>query len=147
VPQTKRSEHGKAAIPTRAPRTQPIEKIGKPLVDVVDAESGNLHSEAYKKMVRRSDAANAGTGSAPLSETTSLLDVLALLGGHHVDVARHKRHFLASALGARRLLGFMLGDGLAAFKLLPALIATILVGGHGSNLKRAAACRAFMISN
>src|SRR6476660_9091347 len=56
---------------------------------------------------------------------------LALLGGHHVDVARHKGHLLAPALGALRFYGFMLGDGLSAFKLLPAFLATILVGRHG----------------
>ena len=56
---------------------------------------------------------------------------LALLGGHHVDIARHKGDLLAPALGALRFHGFMLGDGLGAFKLLPAFLATILVGWHG----------------
>jgi hypothetical protein len=41
--------------------------------------------------------------------------VLALLGGHHVDIARHKIHLLTPALGAFRFRGFMLGDGLGAF--------------------------------
>jgi hypothetical protein len=56
---------------------------------------------------------------------------LALLGGHHVDIARYKGHLLAPAAGALQFQRFMLGDGLRAFKLLPALLATILVGRHG----------------
>jgi hypothetical protein len=53
---------------------------------------------------------------------------LALLGGHHVNIARDKGHLLAPALGALRFHGFMLGDCFGAFKLLPAFLATILVG-------------------
>ena len=45
---------------------------------------------------------------------------LAFLGGHHVDIARYKGHFLAPAFGALQFQRFMLGDGLRAFKLLPA---------------------------
>ena len=67
-------------------------------------------------------------------------DDLALLGGHNVDITRHKRHLLAPALGAFWFHGFMLGDGLDAFKLLPAFFATILAGGHGST---PAACKEF----
>jgi hypothetical protein len=55
----------------------------------------------------------------------------ALLGGHHVDIARYKGHLLAPAFGALQFQRFMLGDGLPAFKLLPAFLATILVGRHG----------------
>jgi hypothetical protein len=51
--------------------------------------------------------------------------------GHHVDIARDKGHLLAPALGALRFHGFMLGDCFGAFKLLPALLATILVGRRG----------------
>jgi hypothetical protein len=58
---------------------------------------------------------------------------LALLGGHRVDIARDKRHLLAPAFGALQFQCFMLGDGLSALKLLPAFIATILVGRHGLN--------------
>jgi hypothetical protein len=50
---------------------------------------------------------------------------LALLGGHHVDIARYKGHLLAPAFGALQFQRFMLGDGLRAFKLLPAFLATI----------------------
>ena len=42
---------------------------------------------------------------------------LALLGGHHVDIARYKGHPLAPAAGALQFQRFMLGDGLRAFKL------------------------------
>src|SRR5262249_34734838 len=37
----------------------------------------------------------------------------------------------------------MLSDGLNAFKLLPAFLATILIGGHVSNPTAPAACKAF----
>ena len=53
---------------------------------------------------------------------------LALLGGHHIDIARYKRHLLVPAFGALQFKRFMLGDGLGALKLLPAFLATILVG-------------------
>jgi len=62
--------------------------------------------------------------------------LLALLGGHHVDVPRYKGHLRAAALGTLGLNGFMLGNGLSAFKLLPAVIAAILVGWHGSTPRR-----------
>jgi hypothetical protein len=75
--------------------------------------------------------------SSPVASAAPMTDfpsgLLALLGSHHIDIARYKAHFLAPALGARRFRGFMLGDGLGAFKLLPALLATIVVGWHGSN--------------
>jgi hypothetical protein len=58
------------------------------------------------------------------------LALLALFGGHHVDIARQKRDLLAPALGASRLHGLMLGNGLGALKLLPAFLATILVSRH-----------------
>jgi hypothetical protein len=67
--------------------------------------------------------------TSPRITPTPLLS-LALLGGDHVDITRHKRHLLAPALGARRLNGFMLGDGLSALKLLSAFLATILVSRH-----------------
>ena len=54
----------------------------------------------------------------------------ALLGGHHVDIAWYKGQLLAPAFGALQFQRFMLGDGLPAFKLLPAFLATILVGRH-----------------
>ena len=38
----------------------------------------------------------------------------ALLGGHHVDIARLKGHFLAPAFGALHFQPFVLGDGLRA---------------------------------
>jgi hypothetical protein len=41
-----------------------------------------------------------------------------------------KRTLLAPAFGALEFQRFMLGDGLGAFKLLPALLATRLVGRH-----------------
>jgi hypothetical protein len=56
------------------------------------------------------------------------LALSALLGGDHVDIARHERYLLAPALGARRFQGFVLGDGFGALKLLSAFLATILVG-------------------
>ena len=55
---------------------------------------------------------------------------LALLGSHHVDIARYEGHLRAPAFGAVQFQRFMLGDGLGALKLLPALLATILVGRH-----------------
>ena len=69
-----------------------------------------------------------------------LLASLALLGGHHVDIPRYEGHLLAPAFGALQFQRFMLGDGLGAFKLLPAFLATILVGRHGlkSSTKNAA---------
>jgi hypothetical protein len=54
---------------------------------------------------------------------------LALLGGHHVDIARYKGHLLAPAFGALQFQRFMLGDGLRAFK--SAFLATVLVSRHG----------------
>ena len=47
---------------------------------------------------------------------------LALLGGHHVDIARYKEHLLAPATGALQFHRFMRGDGLRALKLLPAFL-------------------------
>ena len=55
----------------------------------------------------------------------------AFLGGHHVDIARYKGHLLAPAFGALQFQRFVLGNGLGALKLLPALLTTILVGRHG----------------
>jgi hypothetical protein len=60
----------------------------------------------------------------------SRLAWLAFLGGHHVDIARYEGHLLAPAFGAFQFQRFMLGDGFDTFKLLPALLATILVGRH-----------------
>jgi hypothetical protein len=60
----------------------------------------------------------------------------ALLGGHHIDIARDKRHLLAPAFGALQFQCFVLGDGVGALKLLPAFFATILVGRHGLNPAR-----------
>src|SRR5262249_3938014 len=57
--------------------------------------------------------------------------LLALLRGHHVDPAGHKGHLLATAFWVFRFRRFVLGNGLGAFKLLPAFLATILVGWHG----------------
>jgi len=57
--------------------------------------------------------------------------LLALLGGHYVDVVRHKGHLLAPAFGALHFQRFVLGDGFCTIKLLPAFLATILVGRHG----------------
>ena len=56
---------------------------------------------------------------------------LALFGGHHIDSARYIGHLLAPAFGAFRFFSFMLRDGLGTFKLLSALLTTILVGRHG----------------
>jgi hypothetical protein len=75
------------------------------------------------------DALRSGVSALP--KATLLLVSLALLGGHHVDLPRHKGHLLAPAFGARWFRDLMLGDGVSAFKLLPALLATILVGRHG----------------
>jgi hypothetical protein len=61
----------------------------------------------------------------------TFLASLALLGGHHVDIARYKGHLLAPAFWALQFQRFMLGDGLRAFKLLPAFLATVLVSRHG----------------
>ena len=73
-----------------------------------------------------------GQGQAPMLHFGfPLLASLALLGGHHVDIARYKGHLLASTFGALQFQRFMLGDGLRSFKLLPAFLATILVGRHG----------------
>src|SRR6516225_6337071 len=69
--------------------------------------------------------------------------VLALLGSHHVDGARYKRHPLTPTLGAFRFRGLMLSDGLNPFKLLPAFLATILVGRHVSIPTAPAAYKAF----
>ena len=61
-----------------------------------------------------------GQGQAPMLHFGfSLLASSALLGGHHVDIARYKGHLLAPAAGALQFQRFMLGDGLRAFKLLP----------------------------
>jgi hypothetical protein len=49
------------------------------------------------------------------------------------DISVHLA-FPTSRFGAGHFGGFVLGNGLGAFKLLPALLATILVGWHGSIL-------------
>ena len=73
-----------------------------------------------------------GQGQAPMLHFGfPLLAWLALLGGHHVDIAQYKGHLLASTFGALQFQRFMLGDGLRAFKLLPAFLATVLVSRHG----------------
>src|SRR4026208_2184968 len=74
----------------------------------------------------RSQTRPASRGSLPITDS----GVLTLFRGHHVDIARHERHLITPALGARRFHSFMLGDGLGAFKLLAALLATIVVGWH-----------------
>src|SRR6478672_8474609 len=61
---------------------------------------------------------------------------LALLGGHHVDIARYKGHLLAPAFGALQFQRFMLGDGLRAFKRLSAFVAAILVGRHWTQTQK-----------
>ena len=63
----------------------------------------------------------------------------ALLGGHHVDIARDEGHLLAPAFGALQFQRLMLGDGLGAFKLRPAFVATILVSRHGLKLQQRSA--------
>src|SRR5262249_4606835 len=63
--------------------------------------------------------------------------------GHHVDGAGYKRHLLTPTLGAFRFLGLMLSEGLNAFKLLPAFLVTISIGGHVSNPTAPPASQAF----
>ena len=73
-----------------------------------------------------------GQGQTPMFHLGfPFLALSALFGGHHVHIARHKGHLLASAFGTLRYHCFVLGDAFCALKLLPAFLATILVGRHG----------------
>jgi hypothetical protein len=63
-------------------------------------------------------------------EVISDAGMLALFGRHDEDIARHEGHLPAPALRAFQFRRFMLGDGFRALELLPAFLATILIGWH-----------------
>jgi len=111
----------------RSCRFQPIEEIPEPLIEVVDVEGGDFHSEAWLNSPMVIDLMRAVMSSHRIGDAPSS----ALLGGHHVDIARYEEHLLAPAFEALQFQRVMLADGFDTFKLLPAFLATILVGRHG----------------